>query len=165
MEILDVRLQSFRLTREGVIHRLAQLREDLVSQGTEPDIIQELEDIEHVLPAREDTDVIEALHGRLDRVVKRIYLKRPLPIDQSVVDFMVRRIHTRLESVQRDAATDAITRQVEEIRKGIERLLMITHIPTVVHRLWLLEQDLINPLFQRVVIQHSQEGLLRRSQH
>ncbi len=163
LEILILRLQGFAATPDGLRQRLEGVRQQVREGGADRELLRELDEIEGRIPKGDDNELIATLDNRLQAVMRSFYMSHPPEISPDLIQYIARQLRSRLESIRRDAAGDAaVVEKANRIEENIGRLLSAEADDRLVfNRLLLYEHEIVDPLFQSVVIHRSQEGLLR----
>ena len=128
----------------------------------EIDLLKQLDPIEAEITDDKQPDELAALAAQLRELWRNYYQRHPPQIDRGLVEFTVKQLRNHLEAVKRDAEGDdgALTEALD-LEQKLSQIMQSEDYPAVFNRLSIYEAKHVNPLYQRVVIRKSQQGLLR----
>ncbi len=162
LEVLSWMIQAFSQTAEGLAYRLNEIRKEISSVGGDPDLLEELKDLEDKLPRNDDLEILIALESKLADIEYRYYLRHPSPAHPGQVVYQEKQIRLKIEKIRGLIVDDVKTNAtLDVISNTFEKILASGGEPTVIaSRLWELEFNHVSPIYQEVVIKRGQEGLL-----
>lgn len=159
LAMLQVQLQSYSTTPDGLRRQAKETRDML---RDEIDLLKQLDPIEAEITDDKQPDELAALAAQLRELWRNYYQRHPPQIDRGLVEFTVKQLRNHLEAVKRDAEGDdgALTEALD-LEQKLSQIMQSEDYPAVFNRLSIYEAKHVNPLYQRVVIRKSQQGLLR----
>jgi hypothetical protein len=165
LEVLSWKIQAFSQTARGLKYRLDEVRKKIKDEGEDADLLHEIDELEAKLPEKDDLAIIVSLEAKLNDIWRRLIIRHPSPVDPSEVFHLEQQIRLKIERIYywkgNDPKTEAILHIISStfekiVASGAEAALRVS-------RLWELEFEEVNPIYQEVVIRRGQEGLLSRT--